>query len=121
MRSKLIVGNWKMNGSRAANAALLSGIVAGLRRCAGAACAVCVPAPYLQQCEELLTGTPVAWGAQDVSVHGCGAYTGEVCAHDAGRVRLPLRDRRPLRAPRLPSRRQRAGGEEGAGRAGRRA
>jgi triosephosphate isomerase len=39
-----------------------------------------VPAPYLQQCEEVLTGTPVAWGAQDVSVHGFGAYTGEVCA-----------------------------------------
>jgi triosephosphate isomerase len=68
-----------MNGSRAANASLLAGIVAGLDG-AGAACAVCVPAPYLQQCEELLSGTPVAWGAQDVSVHDFGAYTGEVCA-----------------------------------------
>jgi hypothetical protein len=42
---------------------------------------VCVPAPYLQQCQDvLLTGTPVAWGAQDVSAHAGGAYTGEVCA-----------------------------------------
>jgi triosephosphate isomerase len=79
MRAKLIVGNWKMNGSRAVNAALLEGIVAGLDN-APASCAVCVPAPYLQQCEEVLAGTPVAWGAQDVSIHACGAYTGEVCA-----------------------------------------
>jgi len=79
MRAKLIVGNWKMNGSRAVNAALLEGIVAGLDD-APASCAVCVPAPYLQQCEEVLAGTPVAWGAQDVSIHAFGAYTGEVCA-----------------------------------------
>jgi triosephosphate isomerase len=79
MRAKLIVGNWKMNGSRTANVTLLEGIVAGLDN-APAACAVCVPAPYLQQCEEVLAGTPLAWGAQDVSVHACGAYTGEVCA-----------------------------------------
>jgi triosephosphate isomerase len=80
MRTKLIVGNWKMNGSRKDNAALLRGIVAGLDG-ARAECAVCAPAPYLQQCEEVLTGTPVAWGAQDVSVHsGFGAFTGEVCA-----------------------------------------
>jgi triosephosphate isomerase len=79
MRPKLIVGNWKMNGSRAVNAALLEGIVAGLGS-AKAACAVCVPAPYLQQCEEALKGSPIAWGAQDVSAYEGGAYTGEVCA-----------------------------------------
>jgi triosephosphate isomerase len=79
MRPKLVVGNWKMNGSRAANAELLSGIKAGLGH-ANSACAVCVPAPYLQQCQELLSGSAVAWGAQDVSVHAGGAYTGEVAA-----------------------------------------
>jgi triosephosphate isomerase len=79
MRAKLIVGNWKMNGSRAANVTLLNGIVAGLDN-ARASCAVCVPAPFLQQCEDLLAGTPVAWGAQDVSIHASGAFTGEVCA-----------------------------------------
>jgi triosephosphate isomerase (TIM) len=79
MRPKLVVGNWKMNGSRAANAELLSGIKAGLGN-ATASCAVCVPAPYLSQCQELLAGSPVAWGAQDVSVHANGAYTGEVAA-----------------------------------------
>ena len=79
MRAKLVVGNWKMNGSRKGNAALLAGIVAGLDG-ASAQCAVCVPAPYLQQCEEILSGTPVGWGAQDVSCHDGGAFTGEVCA-----------------------------------------
>lgn len=83
MRAKLIVGNWKMNGSRATNVTLLKDIVAGLdgaRRSSSTSCAVCVPAPFLQQCEEVLAGTPVAWGAQDVSIHAFGAYTGEVCA-----------------------------------------
>ncbi|HEU4375856.1 MAG TPA: triose-phosphate isomerase [Telluria sp.] len=79
MRRKLVVGNWKMNGSRAVNAGLLSGISAGLDG-AQAACAVCVPAPYLAQCEAALTGGPVGWGAQDVSAHASGAYTGEVSA-----------------------------------------
>jgi len=68
-----------MNGSRADNAALLDGILAGLDG-TGAACAVCVPAPYLFQCEQLLAGSSMAWGAQDVATEPCGAYTGEVCA-----------------------------------------
>ncbi len=79
MRRKLVIGNWKMNGNRAANATLLSGILAGLNDF-GADCAVCVPAPYLAQCETLLQGSAVAWGAQDLSVHASGAYTGEVSA-----------------------------------------
>ena len=77
MRSRLIVGNWKMNGSLQANAALLAAIQAGM---SGVSCraAVCVPAPYLAQMQALLTGSPMAWGAQDVSAHESGAYTGEV-------------------------------------------
>jgi len=79
MRRKLVVGNWKMNGNRTANSVLLSGIVAGLTS-AGADCAVCAPAPYLAQCQAELSGTPVAWGAQDMSAQAGGAYTGEVAA-----------------------------------------
>ena len=79
MRPKLVVGNWKMNGSRAGNEALLLGIAGGIDG-ANASCAVCVPAPYLYQCEQLLAGTQVAWGAQDVSEHQSGAFTGEVAA-----------------------------------------
>jgi len=73
---KLIAGNWKMNGSLVANEALLQGLRAGLK---APACdiAVCVPAAYLAQCQSLLAGSPVALGAQDVSQHEAGAYTGE--------------------------------------------
>lgn len=78
MRNRLVAGNWKMHGSRAANRALLEAIVAGAGTTAP--CAVCVPYPYLAQVAELLGGTPVAWGAQDVSAHAAGAYTGEVAA-----------------------------------------
>lgn len=79
MRRKLVAGNWKMNGSLTANASLLAGIKAGLQQ---PACdiAVCAPAPYLAQCQAELVGSGIAWGAQDVSVHASGAYTGEVSA-----------------------------------------
>ena len=79
MRRKLVVGNWKMNGSLAANASLLSGVAGGLSG-AGAACAVCVPAPYLPQAQAALTGTPIGWGGQDVSAQASGAFTGDVSA-----------------------------------------
>ncbi|WP_151446900.1 triose-phosphate isomerase [Lacisediminimonas profundi] len=79
MRRKLIAGNWKMNGSLAANAVLLTGIRSGMGE-ARCEVAVCVPAPYLAQCRDALAGSPVRWGGQDVSVHESGAYTGEVSA-----------------------------------------
>lgn len=77
MRRKLIAGNWKMNGSLAANATLLDGLRAGAANL-NADLAVCVPAPYLAQVQAALSGSPIAWGAQDVSAHESGAYTGEV-------------------------------------------
>jgi len=76
-KKKLIAGNWKMNGNLIANQALLKGILSGLK---APACdiAVCVPAPYFAQCQLLLAASPVELGAQDVSQHELGAYTGEV-------------------------------------------
>jgi len=68
-----------MHGSRAANRALLDGILKGLSK-DGVQCAVCVPFPYLSDMAEWLRATPVAWGAQNVSEHEKGAYTGEVSA-----------------------------------------
>ncbi|MBC3812238.1 triose-phosphate isomerase [Undibacterium aquatile] len=80
MRRTLIAGNWKMNGSFAANRSLLSEIVAGLPVSSDCDVLVCAPAPYLTQCAELLTASLVKWGAQDVSEHAQGAFTGEVAA-----------------------------------------
>jgi triosephosphate isomerase (TIM) len=79
VKNKLIAGNWKMNGSLAANEALVRALVAGMN---GARCevAVCVPAPYLAQVNALRAGSKLELGAQDVSQHMQGAYTGEVCA-----------------------------------------
>ena len=76
-KKKLIAGNWKMNGSLAANEALLKALIAGA---AEVACdiAVAVPAPYLAQVQALTAGTAIAVAAQDVSAHELGAYTGEV-------------------------------------------
>ncbi|MEM5429113.1 triose-phosphate isomerase [Cupriavidus oxalaticus] len=81
MRQKLVIGNWKMHGSLAANAALLEGIKAGVAR---ASLAVCAPFPYLAQCQAVLNGSQVAWGAQDVSAEARGAFTGEVAASMLG-------------------------------------
>ncbi|HEX6296711.1 MAG TPA: triose-phosphate isomerase [Burkholderiales bacterium] len=79
-RTGLVAGNWKMHGNRAANAALLDAILRGQGGDARAECAVCVPFPYLAQVAERLRGTAVAWGAQNLSEHTQGAYTGEVSA-----------------------------------------
>jgi triosephosphate isomerase (TIM) len=76
---KLIAGNWKMNGALAANAALVEAVLAGMPA-APCGVAMCVPAPYLAQVGGLLAGKAVALGAQDVSAHEAGAYTGEVSA-----------------------------------------
>jgi triosephosphate isomerase (TIM) len=78
-KKQLIAGNWKMNGSLAENDALVRALVAGLR---DAQCnvAVCVPAPYLAQVQMLRAGSALELGAQDVSQHAQGAYTGEVSA-----------------------------------------
>jgi triosephosphate isomerase (TIM) len=80
MRGKLAVGNWKMNGGLAANARLLDRLVAAWDAPANRGIAVCVPFPYLGQAQAALSGSAIAWGAQDVSAHDSGAYTGEVAA-----------------------------------------
>jgi triosephosphate isomerase len=80
MRGKLVVGNWKMNGDLAANERLLGRLAAEWREAGGRRLAVCVPAPYLAQAQAALAASAVAWGAQDVSEHARGAYTGDVAA-----------------------------------------
>jgi triosephosphate isomerase len=78
MRRKLVAGNWKMHGSHAANAELLSGITAAGPF--GCDVAVCVPFPYLSEAAVALARSDVRWGAQDCSAHAQGAFTGEVSA-----------------------------------------
>ena len=78
MSRKLVIGNWKMNGSRVGNVDLLAAL-----KDAGpwvAEVAVCAPFPYLADVALSLQGVAIAWGAQDCSAHESGAYTGEVSA-----------------------------------------
>jgi triosephosphate isomerase len=79
-RARLVAGNWKMNGSRAANAALLDAILESIGRESGVESAVCPPFAYLEQVSGRLRGSAIALGAQNVSEHAQGAYTGEVSA-----------------------------------------
>ena len=83
MKQKLIAGNWKMNGSLAANEALVQGVQQGLAQALGgkkAQVAVCVPMAYLSQVQQLVKGSGIELGSQDVSAHEQGAYTGETSA-----------------------------------------
>ena len=78
-RRKLVVGNWKMNGSLGSNAALLGDLLAQQATWSCDA-AVCAPFPYLDQLRQRLDGSSLRWGAQDCAPHEAGAFTGEVSA-----------------------------------------
>jgi triosephosphate isomerase len=89
-RRKFVAGNWKMNGSRQANAALVQALRTGLQGRAGAEVAVCPPAPYLESVASLLAGSAIALGAQNLSEQDKpGAFTGEI--HAAMLVELGCR------------------------------
>ena len=78
MRSSLIAGNWKMNGSLSSVIQLVEGIRAG--DAGRAELAVCPPAVYLMKVGGMLDGSNIALGAQNACNHEAGAYTGEVSA-----------------------------------------
>ena len=79
MRRSLVVGNWKMNGTRASSESLAKGIVAGLGS-DHADIAVCAPYVYLPYIAEVVKGTALALGSQNVADQASGAYTGEISA-----------------------------------------
>jgi triosephosphate isomerase len=80
MRQRLAVGNWKMHGTLPDNLALLDKVAAAAGGLSRAVAAVCVPFPYLAQAQSALAGSKAAWGAQNVSQHPKGAFTGEISA-----------------------------------------
>lgn len=81
MRKKRVAGNWKMHGDVAENRMLLDALVAEFGQARDVGCIVCAPFPYLAQVQSVLSGSGLAWGAQNVSQYAKGAYTGEVSAH----------------------------------------
>ncbi|WP_153117228.1 triose-phosphate isomerase [Rhodocyclus tenuis] len=80
MRRNLVAGNWKMHGGLVANQRLLADVVLGAATLGRVELAVFVPFPYLAQTQSLLSPTAIAWGAQNLSEHAKGAFTGEVSA-----------------------------------------
>ena len=80
MRQTLVAGNWKMNGSLEANQKLIEGVKAGVAEGVNAEVAVCPPAIYIPQVAELLAGTDISWGGQDLSQEASGAFTGQISA-----------------------------------------
>lgn len=80
MRGYLVAGNWKMNGSQAANDALVAGILANAPASDTVELLVCPPFPYLSAVASQLAGSRIRLGAQNLSEHESGAYTGEVSA-----------------------------------------
>lgn len=78
MRRKLVVGNWKMNGRIAQNQALLQAILNGVKTLNKADYVACIPYPYLSQAQQLLEGSNVAWGAQNLCADENVALTGSV-------------------------------------------
>lgn len=77
MRGFLVAGNWKMNGSMAANAELIAGIAAGATTSDEVGLLVCPPFPYISQVGAMISGSAISLGAQNVSQYASGAYTGE--------------------------------------------
>lgn len=80
MRKPIVVGNWKLNGSLADNKARLLATVESLGDMHQLDVGLCLPYPYLFQAQQLLSNTPVMWGAQNVSQFEQGAYTSCVSA-----------------------------------------
>lgn len=80
MPQKLVVGNWKMNGSKADNAALLGALKSLDAADTSAKVVVCPSYVYLEQASQLLESHIIQFGAQDVSLQAKGAFTSEVSA-----------------------------------------
>lgn len=80
MRQPLVAGNWKMNGSTASVRELLASVQAGVGAVSKSEVAVCPPYVYVPQTQAALTGSSIAWGAQNLSIESSGAFTGEIAA-----------------------------------------
>ena len=79
MRRSLIVGNWKLNGTKGESGSLAKAVLDGIGG-KDVDVAVCAPFVYLSELSDMLKGHDLELGAQNVADHGSGAYTGEISA-----------------------------------------
>jgi triosephosphate isomerase len=78
MRTPLVIGNWKMQGTLAEARTLATAIRDGLKRPRGVEVVVCPPFTALAAVGEILAGSPIRLGAQNCHWEASGAHTGEV-------------------------------------------
>jgi triosephosphate isomerase len=78
MRTPLVAGNWKLNGSRSSIKSLVDGLLSGISEVGQAQVAVCPPFVYLNEVNQMLAGSAIAMGSQDICAEDSGAFTGEV-------------------------------------------
>jgi triosephosphate isomerase len=78
VQQKTIVGNWKMHTTSSVARQLAQAIVDGLRNEEGVRVILCPPFPYLALVGDILKGTRVVLGAQNMYPEEAGAFTGEV-------------------------------------------
>ena len=71
--AKLVIGNWKMNGTIAQ---VRSFAELAARDWPACDAALCVPHPLLLAAQGAFASTPLRWGAQDCSTEDNGAFTG---------------------------------------------
>ena len=77
MRQHLVMGNWKLNGTKASVEALIKGLTPAAAAHPSVQVAVCPPVIFLGLVEQLTAGSKIAYGAQNADVHESGAFTGE--------------------------------------------
>ncbi|MBO5567052.1 MAG: triose-phosphate isomerase [Succinivibrio sp.] len=78
MRKPLVMGNWKLNGTKQSVTELINAFVAPANKVAGKVeVAICAPAIFIGTVEDLASGSRLQWGSEDCDIHTSGAFTGE--------------------------------------------
>ncbi|BBA33738.1 triosephosphate isomerase [Methylocaldum marinum] len=80
VRRPLVVGNWKMNGTRESRKTLLANILSGVSESDPAEVGICAPYVFIPEAAELLKKVPILLGAQNVANEDDGPFTGEISA-----------------------------------------
>ncbi|WP_386692276.1 MULTISPECIES: triose-phosphate isomerase [Lonepinella] len=78
VRKPLVMGNWKLNGSKAFTKELIEGLKKELQGVTGCGVAIAPPVMYLAEAEAALAGSEIALGSQNVDINVQGAFTGDI-------------------------------------------
>ena len=98
-RKLIIAGNWKMNKTVAEALALVKGLKIELANVKEVDIVICPPFTALADVSKAILDSNIRLGAQNMSEHNFGAFTGEIAAGHAQGIFRPLRHPRPFRAP----------------------